>query len=159
MLVLAAGALALMLRADRLGPLVGLVGLLAVLFLVLALLGRYSGLLPWVLALAGAQYTTFLVIRESSIDGYAPIFGAGLLLVAELAYWSIERRVPGPPGEGLTSRRGSLLVAACVAAGGIGGLILAMAELSVRGGLWLEAMGVAAAVGAIAVLARLARQT
>jgi len=158
-LVLAAGALALMLRADRLGPLVGLVGLLAVLLLVLALLGRYSGLLPWVLAVAGAQYTTFLVIRESSIDGYAPIFGAGLLLVAELAYWSIERRVPGPPGEGLTSRRGSLLIAACIAAGGIGGLILAMAELSVRGGLWLEALGVAAAVGAIAVLARLARQT
>jgi hypothetical protein len=46
-----------------------------------------------------------------------------------------------------------------VGAGGVGGLILAMAELSVRGGLWLEALGVAAAVGAIALLARLARQT
>ena len=121
MLLLAAGALALMLRVDRLGPLVGLIGLVAVLFLVLALLGRYSGVLPWVLALAGAQYATFLVLRESSIDGYAPIFAAGLLLVAELAYWSIERRVPGAPGEGLAFRRGSLLVAACVAAGGIGG--------------------------------------
>jgi hypothetical protein len=158
MLVLAAGAFVLMLRADRLALLVGLIGLAAVLFLVLALVGRYSGLLPWVFVLAGAQYATFLVIRESSIDAYAPIFGAGLLLVAELAYWSIERRVPGAPGEGLTFRRGTLLVAACVAAGGVGGLILAMGELSVRGGLWLEMMGVAAAVGAIAILARLARQ-
>lgn len=159
MLVLAVGALALMLRSDRLGPLVGAIGLLAVLFLILALVGRYIGLLPWVLALAGAEYGAFLVIRESSIDGYAPIYAAGLLLVAELAYWALERPVPGAPGEGLTFRRGSLLVAACVAAGGISGLILAMAELSVHGGLWLEALGVAAAVGAIALLARLARQT
>ena len=111
------------------------------------------------MSLAGAQYSTFLVIRESSIDAYAPIFGAGLLLVAELAYWSIERRVPGTARRGADFRRGTLLVAACVAAGGIGGLILAMGELSVRGGLWLEMMGVAAAVGAIAILARLARQT
>lgn len=159
MLVLAAGALALMLRSDRLGPLVGAVGLVAVVFLVASLVGRFAGLLPWALALAGAEYGAFLVIREGSIDGYAPIYAAGLLLVAELAYWSIERRVPALPGEGLTFRRGSLLVASCVAAGGISGLILAMAELSIHGGLWLEALGVAAAVGAVAVLARLARQT
>jgi hypothetical protein len=146
-----------MLRADRLGPLVGALGLLAVLLLVLALVTRNPGILPWVLALAGAEYAAFLVIHETSIDGYAPIYAAGLLLVAELAYWSIERRVPGPDGEGLTFRRGSILMAACIAAGGVGGLILAMAELSVRGGLWLEALGVASAVGAIALLARLAR--
>jgi hypothetical protein len=148
-----------MVRSDRLGPLVGAVGLAAVLLLVLALVSRKDGFLPWVFALAGAEYAAFLVIRESSIDGFAPIYAAGLLLVAELAYWSIERRVPALPGEGLTFRRGSLVLAACVAAGGVGGLILAMAELSVRGGLWLEALGVAAAVGAIALLARLARQT
>jgi hypothetical protein len=158
-LVLAGGALALMLRSNRLGPLVGAVGLVAVLFLVVALVGKFAGLLPWALALAGAEYGAFLVIREGSIDGYAPIYAAGLLLVAELAYWSIERHVPGPAGEGLTLRRGSLVLASCVAAGGISGLILAMAELSIHGGLWLEALGVAAAVGAIAVLARLARQT
>jgi len=150
-------ALSLMLRSDRFGPLVGAVGLIAVLFLVITLFGRYAGLLPWVVALAGAEYAAFLVIRERSIDSYAPIYGAGLLLVAELAYWSIERRVPGPPGQGLTFRRATLVFAACVAAGGIGGLILAVSEASVNGGLWLEALGVAAAVGALALLARLAR--
>jgi hypothetical protein len=148
-----------MIRSDRLGPLVGAIGLAAVLLLALALVSRNDAFLPWAFALAGAQYAAFLVIRETSIDGYAPVYAAGLLLVAELAYWSIERRVPGPSGEGLTFRRGTLLLAACVGAGGVGGLILAMAELSVRGGLWLEALGVAAAVGAIALLARLARQT
>jgi hypothetical protein len=148
-----------MLRSDRLGPLVGAFGLAAVLFLVLALVRRSEAVLPWALALAGAEYGVFLVIREESIDGWAPVYGAGLLLVAELAYWSLERRVPGPPREGLTFRRATLVTAGCVGAGGIGGLILAIGELSVQGGLWLEALGVAAAVGSIALLARLARQS
>jgi hypothetical protein len=156
-LLLALGALTLMVRGDSLGPLVGAIGLVAVLLLVVALAGRFEGLLPWVLALAGAQYAAFLVIRETAVDPYAPIYGAGLLLVSELAYWAIERRVPGMPGEGLTFRRATLIVAAVIASGGIGGLILAMSETSVRGGLWLEALGVAAAVGAVALLARLAR--
>jgi hypothetical protein len=147
-----------MLRSDRFAPLLGALGLGAILFLVAALVVRSSGLLPWVFVLAGAEYAVFLVIREGSIDGWAPVYGAGILLVAELAYWSIERRVPGAPEEGLTSRRATLVFAACVAAGGVGGLILAIGELSIRGGLWLEAIGVAAAVGAIALLARLARQ-
>jgi hypothetical protein len=157
-LLLATGALVLMLRADRLSGLVGGVGLASVIFLVAALAGRLGGLLPWALALAGAEYAAFLVIRGSSIDAYAPIYGAGLLLVAELAYWSMERRLASPPREGLAFRRGTLVLAGCVGAGGVSGLILAMAELSIRGGLWLEALGVAAAVGSIALLARLARE-
>jgi hypothetical protein len=156
-LILAVGALAPVLRADRLGPLIGVVGLAAVLFLVLALARRSHAVLPWALALAGAECAAFLVIRGGEIDGWAPIYGAGLLLVAELAYWSMERGVQGPPGEGLTFRRSTLVVTACVGAGGVGGLILAIAELSIRGGLWLEALGIAAAVGSIALLARLAR--
>ena len=148
-----------MFRSDRLSGVVGGVGLAAVLLLVVALAGRFAGLLPWALALAGAEYAAFLEIRGSTIDGYAPIYGAGLLLVAELAYWSMEPRADAPPREGLAFRRGTLVLASCVGAGGVAGLILAIAELSVRGGLWLEALGVAAAVGSIALLARLARQT
>jgi len=148
-----------MVRSDRLGPLVGAIGLGAVLVLVLGLVLRNAGVLPWAVALAGAEYAAFLAIREGSIDGWAPVYGAGLLLVSELAYWAVETPVRGPAGEGLTFRRTTLVVCACVAAGGVGGLILAMAELSVSGGLWLEALGIAAAVGSIALLARLARQT
>jgi hypothetical protein len=113
--------------------------------------------LPWAVVLAGAEYAAFLAIRGGSIDGWAPVYGAGLLLVSELAYWAIERPVPSPSGEGLTSRRATLVVCGCVAAGGVGALILAMADLSLSGGLWFEALGIAAAVGSIALLARLAR--
>jgi hypothetical protein len=157
-LLLAAGALVLMVRADRLSGVVGGIGLAAVIFLAAALAGRFEGLLPWALVLAGAAYAAFLVIRGSTIDAYAPIYGAGLLLVAELAYWSMEHRRASPPHEGLAVRRGTLVLAGCVGAGGVAGLILAMAELSISGGLWLEALGVAAAVGSVALLARLARE-
>ena len=158
MVVLAAVALLLAVRAGRLEVLVGVIGLGAVLFLVLALGGRFAGLLPWALALAGGEYAAYLVIREGTIDSLAPVYAAGLLLVAELAYWSLDRHVRGP-GERLLFRRTSLIVAACVAAGGVGGLILALAEFSVSGGLGLEILGVAAAIGALALLARLARQS
>jgi len=154
--VLAAGAMTLYVRADRLAPLVGAVGGGAVLVLAAALVARSTDVLPWAVALGGAEYAAFLVIRSGTIDPYAPLYGAGLLLVAELAYWSVERHVPSR-GEGLTGRRASLVLAASLAAGGLGGLILTMAELSVNGGLALEILGVAAAVGALAVLARLAR--
>lgn len=153
--MLAAGVATLPPRSDRLAPVVAAVGVLALVVLAGALAGRWAGLLPWALALAGAEYASFLVIREGTIDGYAPLYGAGLLLVAELAYWSVERGVP--TGDGLLLRRASLVAAAVLAAGGLGGVILTMAELSVHGGLGLEILGVAAAVAALAVLARLAR--
>ena len=126
---------------------------------MLALVRRSDADLPWALALAGAEYGMFLLVAGGIDRRGAPLFGAGLLLVAELAYWSLERRVPGAPREGLTFRRATLVLAGCIGAGGVGGLILAVAELSVQGGLWLEALGVAAAVGSIALLARLARQS
>ena len=148
-----------MVRSDRLGPLVGAIGLGAVLVLVLGLVLRNAGVLPWAVALAGAEYAAFLAIREGSIDGWAPVYGAGLLLVSELAYWAVETPVRGPSGEGLTFRRTTLVVCACVAGGrgrrahpGDGGIVRARRAVA-RG------LGIAAAVGSIALLARLARQT
>jgi hypothetical protein len=80
----------------------------------------------------------------------------GLLLVAELAHWALEPETSG--GEpGLLSRRVTLVAATCLAAGGVGGLVLSVSELVVHGGLVLEAFGVAAAVAALLLLARMAR--
>jgi hypothetical protein len=156
--VLAVGALSLALRVGRLEVLVGAIGLLSVLFLAATLVGRFSGLLPWGIALGGGEYAAYLLLREGTMDGFAPVYAAGLLLVAELAYWSLDRLVRGL-GEGLLFRRGSLVLAVCIAGGGIGGLILAAAGFSFTGGLGLEIFGVAAAVAALGLLARLARQS
>jgi hypothetical protein len=157
LLVLVVGAATLPPRLDRLAPLVAAVGIAAILLLLAALVGRWAALVPWALAVAGAEYAAFLVIREATIDPYAPLYGGGLLLVAELAYWSIGRDVPGE-GEGLGARRVSLTLAVVLAAGGVGGLVLTMAQLRVNGGLLLELLGVAAAVGALGVVGYLARR-
>jgi hypothetical protein len=156
--VVAAGAASVATRTPRLAPLVWAIGLAAILLLVVALAGRWSGLIPWAVALAGAEYAAFLLLRKGSIDAYAPFYGGGLLLAAELGYWSLERRVPPAEDEHLTSRRASLLVASVLAAGGVGGMILTMAELSLSGGLGLEILGVAAAVAALGLVGLLARR-
>lgn len=143
-------------RVDRLVVLVAALGVLAVFALLLGLLAGWASFVPWALAFCGAEYAAFLVIRGESIDAYAPLYGAGLLLVGELAHWALEPETSG--GEpGLLPRRASLVAATCLAAGGIGGLVLSVSELVVHGGLLLEAFGVAAAVAALLLLARMAR--
>jgi len=141
------------LRAERLGAALSAAGGLAVALLLLGLVFRWAGPLPWAYAVAGSGYAGFLFIQGGAIDPIAPIYGAGLLLSAELAYWSLERPIHGA----LRGRRVGLVLGACLAGGGIGGLILTFAELSVRGGLGLELLGVAAAVAALSLIARLAR--
>lgn len=151
MLVAVSGSLAV--RADRLGPLLSAAGALAAALLLLGLVFRRAGPLPWAYVSAGAGYAGFLFIQGGGIDPIAPLYGPGLLLSAELAYWSLEQPVYGMPRE----RRAGLILAACLAGGGIGGLILTFAEASVHGGLGLEVLGVAAAVAALSLIARLAR--
>ena len=142
---------------DSLAPLVGALGGLAALLLLASVAARSSALLPWAVAAAGAEYATFLVVRETTVDAAAPLYAAGLLVVAELAYWSLERGVPSD-GDALVGRRLSLVAAVALAAGGIGGMVLTIAELSVSGGLALELLGVAAAVGVLAIVGALARR-
>jgi len=143
-------------RVDRLAVLVAVLGAAAVLALLLGLVAGWAGLVPWALVLCGAEYAAFLVIRGESIDAYAPFYGVGLLLAGEVAYWALEPRTSGAE-PGLLARRITLIAATCLAAGGVGGLVLSASELVFHGGLLLEAFGVAAAVGALFLLARMAR--
>src|SRR4051794_41563395 len=66
----------------------------AALVLALAVLLRVPAAVPWAVALAGAGY---VVAREHQrlADGWSAVVGAGLLLAAELAAWSIghDRRI------------------------------------------------------------------
>ena len=151
MLLAVSGSIAL--RADRVGAALSAAGALAVALLLSGLVFRWAGPLPWAYACAGAGYAGFLFVRTGGIDPLAPLYGAALLLSAELAYWSLEPTIHGS----LRERRAYLIVGACLAGGGIGGMLLTVAEVSVHGGLGLEILGVAAAVAALALIARLAR--
>ena len=133
-------------------------GAVAFVALVAALVLGWSLLIPLSLVLLGAAYATHLGLDDPSLDASAPLFGAGLLLTAELAYWSLEEldRVASAPGESL--RRFGLLVslafATLVAAAGL----FAVADLARTGGLAIDVLGAAAAAATLVVVVLAARR-
>ena len=103
--------------------------------------------------LLGALY----VIPEGERALGPALYGAGLLLMAELAYWSLESRVTQPVhGDVVTPRLAAvlLLAAASVPAGA---LVLLAAEAGLDRSpatTAAAALAVAGCVGLLAVLAR-----
>jgi hypothetical protein len=104
--------------------------------------------------LLGAEYAGYFLVRGSSIDQRAPLYGAGFLVVAELAFSAMERRAPG--GRELALYRVIGLAALAVGAVALGTLVLAFATVPAGGGVALHAVGVAAAVALVLLLGRLA---
>ena len=131
-------------------------GAVAVTLLAVGLWRSWTGTIPFAVVLVGAGWAAALLFEDSGVDGAAPLVGAGLLLAAELAYWSTAARaVPVDPG--LLRRQALTVGTVAGVALCLGTLLLLVGGASVRGGLPLEALGVAAAIAALAVVARLAR--
>lgn len=130
-------------------------GIAAVAILAAALALRLPGLIAPALVVLGGEYAVLFIVREATVDVRAPLYGAGFLVVAELAFAAVELRA-GTPDPGLIARRTAALVG--LALGGIvlGAVVLAAATVPLEGGIALEAVGVAAAVGLLVVLGRLA---
>lgn len=143
-------------RAGRLWELMVAIGGVGVLLLATALAARLPQLVSWSVVLIGSAYAVALLVRSETIDGTAPLFAVGLLLVAELAYWSVETSVPTEPG--ILSRRIGRLALLALVSGGIAAVVLAASELAVEGGLLLEGLGVLAAGAALALVVALARR-
>ena len=74
--------------AGTLRPLALVLGVAALVSLLLSLRGTL-GLLPWSLAAIGVEYAVVDIARGEPLVT-APLYGAGLLLTAELAYASRE---------------------------------------------------------------------
>jgi hypothetical protein len=146
------------LNADRLGWLLGAIGAAAALVLAIALVWRQPGLIPPALVLLGGEFAGLFLVRDHTVDVRAPVYGVGLFLVAELAFMTLELRA-GRAEPGLVPRRAALL--AVIALGGVlaGAVVIAAATVPLEGGVALEALGVAAAVGALLMLGRLAVRT
>jgi hypothetical protein len=122
----------------------------ALLVLVAALVRGWSPLVPVAIAATGGLYAAQLAVDDATLDGSAPVVATGILLVAELAYWSLEERdrVPGDPGDGL--RRVAFVGVLAIGALVVGGLLLALVEFVQAEGLALDVVG---AVAASAILA------
>ena len=134
-------------------------GGLAVMLLAVGLAARSGPLLGWALAALGAEYTVLFAAQGPALDELVPVYAGAFVLVAELAFWSIERRVPAWTESGLAEWRLAHLVAVSAAAVLVAGLVLVVAAAAGGGGVALEAIGVAAAIGAIALVAGLVRRS
>ena len=116
-----------------------------------ALVLGWAPLLPASLVLLGGLYGAQLAIDDAPLDGPAALFAAGLLVTAELGYWSLEERgaVKGEPGEGL--RRAAFVSALALGALVVAELLLVLVEGVQAGGLAVDLLG-AVAAGAVLLL-------
>jgi hypothetical protein len=109
-----------------------------------------------VVALA-AGYAAALGLHAGG-DALAPV-EAGLLLAAwELAHWACEVHAPAASDAGWLRGRLTQLAGGVAAGVAVGWLALAPGGAGRAGGLALTAAGIAAAVGTLALAARLARR-
>lgn len=139
-----------------LAPIGEALGAAGAVVLALGIALRLPLAIPWAVALTAAGY---VVVREqrSTVDGWAAVVGALLLLAAELAAWAIEHDARIHEERTIVVRR-ALTIAALVASSALAGFVLVgAAAFSTSTGVLLTAVGVAAAVAAVAVILRLAR--
>jgi hypothetical protein len=142
--------------AGRSEPALLAVGGAAVFLLVVGLaLGRGAAV-PWAIVGLGVAYAATL--EGDELDGRVPLYAAGLLLTAELAYWALQLRDGARDEPGMAPRRFIGLLIAAAAAIVAGSLLVAVAHVPLRGGLAVEAIGLAAAIGALVILLLAARR-
>jgi hypothetical protein len=123
-------------------------------FLVsLALATGRSAAIPFALLLLAATYA----IPNGDRTVAAPIYGAGLLLIAELAYWSLDERVRQRMSPGIVKPRLLAILIVTLAAIPAGALVLLAAEADLPRSPGLTAAGALAVVTCIGLLAALAR--
>jgi len=143
------------LTADSYRLVLGALALGALLLLAVGLAMPATSFLPWPLVVLAGMYAWTL--GGGDVDQWAPLYAGGLLLVAELAYWSTELRGRAQDAERLTERRIVLIVTLALLGVGASGLVLAATSVPIGSGVAVDLIGVGAAVAALAVVARLAR--
>jgi hypothetical protein len=127
-------------------------GGVALAVLLAGLLLRWSAALAVGVALLGAQQATRLALGPEAVDEATPLVATGLLLAAELAWWSVEPRVPAWAQGGVLARRVGTLVLSCAGALVVSALVVVAGGAPVSGGTLLELVGVVAAAGALAIV-------
>lgn len=110
-------------------------------------------MLGWGLAALGGEYAVLFAAESRAFDELTPLYAGGFILVAELAFWSVERRIPAWSDPGLVEWRLAYLVGAFAGAAVVAGLVLVVAAAAGGGGVALEVVGVAATIAALGLVA------
>jgi hypothetical protein len=130
-----------------------------VLALVVALVLGWSGFVPASLGALGGFYGLQLAVDDAPVDLAAPLVAAGLVAVAELAYWSLEERerIEGEPGDAF--RRLGYLAGLVLATFVVASLLLATVDAARTEGLAIDLLGAGAAVAVLLAIAFAGRQS
>ena len=139
-----------MLSAPRLVDVIAAVGGVSLVLLATALVFRSQAFAAWALACFGAEYGLFLGFRGGSVDRWAPLVAAVVIVAAELAFHAVEPPEPAPERR-VVVRTILWLVGSGLAAAAVGTVLLSAAGGGGTG-LGLEAVGAAAAVAAVGLL-------
>ena len=107
----------------RLQPLALALAAIGVVVLVLGLLARWPAAIGFALVSLGGTYAVLFEAEGARLDRLAPAYAAALLLVAELAFWSIESRVPAWSDPELVIWRLARLALACAGAAVLGAVV------------------------------------
>jgi hypothetical protein len=145
--------------AEQFSQLVAVPGVAALCVLAAAVVLGWPVAIAWALALLGSAYAIALATGEdgAAVDAVAPLYAGGLLLVAELSYWSLELRGSRREEPGAMLRRLVALTALAALSVAIGGFVVLVTAAPARGGLVWDALGVAALAATLAIVAWLAR--
>ena len=132
-------------------------GAAGVVWLCAGLALRWSAALAVGVAVLGAEQATRLAVTSGEVDPWTPVYAIGFLFVAELAWWSIEPRVPAWTEPDLVLWRLGAVALVCAGGGLLAALVVLAAGAPLKGGVGLELVGVAAATGALALVAAVSR--
>ncbi len=133
-------------------------GTFAVVVLASGLLLRIPAAVPTAVLVVGVEYAAVLAVQGDALDARAPVFAALLFAAAELGYWSLELRDAVADEAGAYLRRVGLLAGLTLGALALGQLLLGVVDIGERGGIAVEAIGVVAAVAALAIVALASRR-
>ncbi|SRR6266511_1905871 len=119
---------------------------------------RWAALVPSAVVVLVAEYVVSLYQRSGPVDARAPLFAAGYLLLAELAYWSTEAHRLVRDERDVLGHRLAVLAVLTLATMTLGALILLAAGLPLAGPVARLALGVTAATVTVALIATLTRR-
>jgi hypothetical protein len=139
------------LAAERLVELAVLAGAVAALVLLAGIALGAGSLVGAGLVLVGVDYGVSLATRPGTA-GYGVVpYAAGLVLAAELAYWSLE----APREWALVRRRVRLVAVLAGASAAVAALVVAVANASSGRSVAYELVAFGGAIAALALLVRL----
>jgi hypothetical protein len=145
------------LLGGRLGALLAVPAVLAAAAVLAALVFRWEFAGVAAVALLGGAYVGALFLRDpSALDPRAPLYAVGLALLPELVAWSTQSATRVPVEAAVQRVRLVTLTVVLGVALGAGALVVAVADVEAGSGLAWEAAGVAAALGALALVVALA---